>query len=43
MLQQRESGMVSPKISAKSHCRKAEERKHFEKGIVSALCKMFSD
>lgn len=28
MLWQRESDMVSPKISAKSHSRKAEERKH---------------
>lgn len=42
-LQQRESGMVSPKISAKSHCRKAEERKHSEKVTVSALCKIFSN
>lgn len=40
MLWQRESGMVSPKISAKSHSRKAEERKYAgRKAPLLALCK----
>lgn len=44
MLQQRVSGMVPPKISTKSRCRKAEDRKHAQrKAQLSPLCKTFSN